>query len=37
MEDERAAEWAVKENYALIIEKRTGLSLGSQSAVLSYY
>ncbi|EOB04923.1 hypothetical protein Anapl_13866 [Anas platyrhynchos] len=32
VEDERAAEWAVKENYALIIEKRTGLSLGSQSA-----
>lgn len=37
VEDERAAEWAVKENYALIIEKHTGLSLGSQAAVLSYY
>lgn len=37
VEDERAAEWAVKENYVLIIEKHTGLSLGSQAAVLSYY
>jgi len=34
MEDKRAAVWIVKENYAPIIEKHAGLSLGSQAAVL---
>lgn len=33
-EDKRAAVWIVKENYAPIIEKHTGLLLGSQAAVL---